>query len=105
MSEGAALVTSTAAAQDDASGVQNWVLQMKSPTQTHAMGTCSSMEPIDGDRRDGSFECTGAIGQYVETGRWEVVRVDVGDGAGNSRSYSRDDLAELALAVTVDVAK
>jgi hypothetical protein len=102
--EVAAMVTCTATLSDAASGVQGFVLQLRSPSQISRMSTCSSMAPATGDRSEGTFVCHGSIAQDVETGTWVVTQVDVGDTAGNSRSYSHADLVQMEISPSISVA-
>ena len=95
---GPAAVSCTASFTDADSGVQSFVVQIQSPTRSHAAGSCSSA-----DLDSGSLTCNTVIGQFVEPGSWNVIQVDVHDNAGNTRSYSQETLEQLHLGVTITV--
>ena len=103
VSTGPGAVTCTGSFTDTQSGVASFVVQIQSPSRSHAAGSCSSGNLISGTRSEGTLQCNTVIGHYVEPGTWTVTQIDVHDREGNTRSYSGAQLEEMQLATTIEV--
>ena len=81
---GPAPVTVTTQLTDDLSGVQQWLVQFNSPSNTQFVQVYGTPGLIAGTMLNGTFQGTSQVPQFAEAGIWRATGLSMTDNAGNN---------------------
>ncbi|MDO6584026.1 calcium-binding protein [Salipiger sp. 1_MG-2023] len=101
VSSGAAPLTLSATASDSGSGVQQVMVSFSRSLLYGAEPDSFSIAVLAGETdswADGASGEVLSLSELNTPGRYDITRIDVRDAAGNSRTYTPDELATLGFA-------
>jgi hypothetical protein len=99
VSAGAAEVTVTVRVTDDLAGLAWGWARFVSPSGLQAGSAWfDAATRMSGTARDGVYQATMTIPQYIEGGTWHLAGASVSDGVANSTNYSSADLVAMGCA-------
>ena len=97
---GPAQVTVTTRLTDDLSGVQQWLVQFNSPSNTQFVQVYGTPGLVAGTVSNGTFQGTSQVPQFAEAGIWRATGLSITDNAGNNTGVNLNT-AGFPLSFTV----
>ena len=103
VSSGSGIITVTARATDDLSGISHLELAFESPSGEQEERMSASV-PTTGTFSDGLYVDTMTLPRFSETGTWQLKWAYLNDNVGNGRWYQFGELTHLGLSASFEVA-
>ncbi len=94
-------LTGAVQATDNSSGLQSAFLAFYSPSGNRRVDCHSSAGSYSGTLTSGTFTCMGLFPRYTETGQWQLQFLSITDRAGNTATYTKDQLAAMGFSTTL----